>query len=77
MLLAFKAAEDGRGTIVRLLETEGLDRDVTVSVRAFYVTRAFRTTLTEEDLEEIPCSGGEVTFPLRAWSVATVRLLSS
>ncbi len=77
MLLALKAAEDDRGTIVRLLETEGQDTDVTVSVRAFCVTRAFRTTLTEEDLEEILCRGGEVTFPLRACSVTTLRLLSS
>ncbi len=77
LLLALKPAEDRRGLIVRLLETEGRDTEARLSLATGEVTRAFTTSLNEEDLQELPCSGGEVGIPLRARGLATVRLLLS
>lgn len=74
ILLALKRAEDGRGFIVRVMETEGRDTEVTISLPFVAIDTAWETNLVEEDLRLIPMDAHSVRVPVKAWGTATVRL---
>lgn len=75
LLLTLKRAEDGRGLIVRLLETEGVPSEVTITLPFLTVSQAFETNLVEEDQRIASCTRKSVTVPLEAWGTATVRVI--
>ncbi len=73
LLLTLKAAEDGDGLIVRLVETEGQETTVTVTLPAIEITQAFRANLVEEN--ESTLSYGRHCFrvSVSGHGIATVR----
>ncbi|MCD6506189.1 hypothetical protein J7M22_06145 [Candidatus Poribacteria bacterium] len=74
LLLALKRAEDGRGVILRLIETEGRESPVRISMPLFKIENAIRTNLAEEDEEPLSLTGGEVVLTVKPFEIATVRI---
>lgn len=75
VLLAFKLAEDGRGHIVRVMETGGRARDIRIRTSALAVREALLTNAVEEDLSPLSVEDGSVPVHVGAWDVVTVRLV--
>jgi alpha-mannosidase len=68
-----KQAEDGRGLVVRLYESQRRRGEVTLRA-GFPVARAWRTNLLEEAAFELPVDGDRVRLPIRPYEIATIRL---
>jgi hypothetical protein len=77
LLLALKQAEDGDGLIVRLMETEGKDTEVTVRLPFLTITRAYQTNLVEENERLLSAQKHEVTVPIKAFGITTIRVQGS
>jgi alpha-mannosidase len=73
-LTTLKRAEDSRGIIVRLIETDGRETPVTLTVPAVAIERAWRTNLVEENEQELTCTEHSVTVPVKPFSITTLRL---
>jgi len=73
ILLAFKAAEDGDGLIVRLAEIEGQATTVTVTLPFVEIAQALQTNLVEEDESVLTYDRHSVRVPIAAYGIATVR----
>ncbi len=69
-----KAAEDGRGTIVRLYEPNRA-RHYTTLRFGFDVREAWITNLLEEDQEQLKVNGHEVELYLRPFQIVTLRVV--
>jgi alpha-mannosidase len=69
-----KPAEDGRGVIVRLYESQRQRGPVTLRA-AFPLAAAWQTNLLEEPQAELPVDGHTVQFTLRPFQIMTLRLL--
>jgi hypothetical protein len=69
-----KPAEDGRGYVLRLLETSGRAHTVRIGARLFEVERLWETNAVEDDRREIPIGkdGAEVALP--ACGIVTLRM---
>lgn len=74
LLVTLKRAEDGRGFIVRLLETEGKGTEVTVTLPFLDIAQAMETNLVEEDQRIIPNTRQSIRLSLRAWGTGTARV---
>jgi alpha-mannosidase len=70
-----KAAEDGRGWIVRLYETQRMRGPVTLR-SAFPLSAAWRTNLLEEDQVPLAVNGQEVSFALKPYQILTLRIVA-
>jgi hypothetical protein len=75
MLLTYKLAEDGRGYIVRLVETEGEAVEASVTLPGLAIVRAYETNLVEEDQGLLTHTRDSVRVPLKAFGIATVRVI--
>jgi alpha-mannosidase len=69
-----KQAEDGRGIIVRLYETQR-KRGVATLSAAFPVAHAWRTNLLEENQFELEVSEKQVKVPVKPYQIVTVRIV--
>jgi hypothetical protein len=76
MLLTLKRAEDGRGFILRLLETEGRDAEVVVSLPLLDIVQAYSSNLVEENESLLPCTRHSVHTRLAPYSFRTIRLVT-
>ena len=74
VVTAFKAAEEGRGFIVRLYEPHGRDTRVTLET-PFEIKSAELVNFLEEPKGKIAHRAKSVTFPLAPWKIVTVRLV--
>ena len=74
LVLTLKRAEDGRGVILRLIETEGKAATATVRLPLVNVKKATQTNLAEEDQAELPSEPHGVGVPIKPFGIATVRL---
>lgn len=68
-----KPAEDGNGIIVRVTEYGGAEGEATVKIPA-WVKEVYRTDLPERKAEKLEF-GDTVTLKLRAFELATLRIL--
>lgn len=68
-----KAAEDGRGLIVRLYESQR-KRGAAALTCAFPLAAAWRTNLLEEDQQPLPVEGRSVRFEFRPYQILTLRV---
>jgi alpha-mannosidase len=68
-----KAAEDGRGLIVRLYESRRM-RGCAALTCAFPLSAAWRTNLIEEDQSSLTVEGNTVRFEFRPFQILTLRL---
>jgi hypothetical protein len=71
----WKAAEDGNGTVLRLLETAGTEGKATVRFPLMQVQKAWLCTAVEDDLKEIPVEGSSLEVPLKPHEIVTLRIL--
>ena len=70
-----KAADDGEGAIVKLLDVTGRARSVGVWPAAYTFRQARRTNLVEMNGDAVAVAAdGRATVDLAAWGVAAVRL---
>jgi alpha-mannosidase len=69
-----KWAEDGRGLIVRLYESQRCRGDCTVTT-GFPLREVCRTNILEEDQERLRVEGRTVRFATRPYQVVTLRLI--
>jgi alpha-mannosidase len=70
----WKAAEDGNGTVLRLLETAGLESHVTLKFPQLDLQQVWLCTAMEDNLRQIPVKGGTVQLTLKPHEIATVRV---
>ncbi|MBX2997288.1 MAG: hypothetical protein KF893_02165 [Caldilineaceae bacterium] len=75
MLLTFKRAEDGRGYILRFIETEGRDTEVNVEFPFLSISEAYESNLVEEDQSRISCNSRSVTTRVPPSGIRTVRVI--
>ena len=76
MLLTLKQAEDGRGLIARLIETEGEAADAKVTLPFLEILAAYRANVVEENQHLLPAAAHSVEVPLTPHAVVTIRLVS-
>jgi alpha-mannosidase len=69
-----KQAEDGRGLIVRLYESQRQRGPVTLTA-AFDLAEAWRTNLLEDNETAYTVEGKQVTFPVKPYEIVTLRLV--
>ncbi len=70
-----KQAEDGRGVIVRLYESQRRRGRFTLTT-SFFLAEAWRTNLVEDDQERLDCDDHSLTLHINPYQVLTVRLVS-
>jgi len=77
MIVGAKAADDGEGVIVKVLDVAGQARSVGVWPAAYPFKLARRTSLVEQNGDAIPVgSDGRASVDLAAWGVAAARLFT-
>ena len=77
MIVGAKAADDGDGVVVKLLEVAGQARAVGLWPAAYAFKTARRTNLVEQNGDAIAVGGdGRAAVDLAAWGVAAARLSS-
>ncbi|MCA9236370.1 MAG: hypothetical protein KDA44_12930 [Planctomycetales bacterium] len=74
-LVGVKAAEDGHGYIVRLLETAGQAGDATLALPHVVLQAAHLCNGVEVNQRELTASAGEVSFPYQPHRFTTLRLI--
>lgn len=73
---ALKPAEDGNGTILRLLDLGGNPRAITVHVPGLALTRVMRTDAVERDQQAIPLTGPHAfQVTVSPHGITTVRMI--
>lgn len=74
ILVTWKLAEDGRDSIMRLLEVAGKDDVVGVQIPLLKISAAWRCDLLERNLEPLAVSSDGFTFPVKPFEIVTVRI---
>ncbi len=74
VLIAWKLAEDGDGSIVRMEEIAGQTEQIVLRPSHLHVVRARQCTLLEDCAEEIPVTGNAVHLTTKPFEILTVRL---
>jgi alpha-mannosidase len=73
----WKPAEDGNGTILRLIDLGGQPRTVRIDVPLFSIAQLFRTDAGERDQEPIiPDGPHSFTIDVRPHRIVTLRLVA-
>ncbi len=72
----WKAAEDGNGTVLRLLEIAGTDGKVTIRFPALQLQKAWLCTAMEDEIKEIPVESSSVEITLKPHEIVTLRILA-
>jgi len=77
-LTVLKSSEiPGKGSVLRLVETEGKATVATLDLSALPYLRAFRTNLVEQDIEELPIQNRQLRISIEPFSLLTLRLISA
>jgi hypothetical protein len=77
MIVGAKAADDGEGVIVKLLDVAGAARSVGVWQAAYRFTQARRTDLVERNRDALAVAADRhVELGVAAWGVAAARLFT-
>jgi alpha-mannosidase len=72
----WKAAEDGNGSVLRLLETSGTESKAVLRFPFFHLQRAWLCTAMEDDLKQIPVDDASLKLTLQPHQILTVRILA-
>jgi alpha-mannosidase len=73
-VVAWKRAEDGKGTILRLLETEGKSTRVNINIPIIGLRSAWKTSALEDNQEPIHVSPHSVETEIGPFQILTLRL---
>jgi alpha-mannosidase len=77
MIVGAKAADDGDGAIVKLLDVSGQARAVGLWPAAYQFRLARRTSLVEQNGDAIPVGGdGRASVDVAAWGISAARLFT-
>lgn len=72
----WKPAEDGKGTILRLLDFGGPERQVTLQIPVVAIARAVQTNAVEQDQQDLPLSGNhELQITVHPHQIVTIRII--
>jgi alpha-mannosidase len=73
-VLTLKRAEDGDGIIIRLIETEG--QEVTAKLRLPHINikKAYQANVIEKNKGELPFADHNISVPLKAFGISTIRI---
>jgi alpha-mannosidase len=74
LLTALKRADDGKGYILRLTETEGRSAEVRIDLPRLRIARACRTNLAEKNLEPLSPVLAELKVSVTPYSITTLRV---
>jgi alpha-mannosidase len=74
VLVNWKTAEDGHGTILRFLELAGKSSQVSVEIPVLQIKSAWKCTAMEENQQPLSTSEHEVSFPVAPFQIVTVRV---
>jgi alpha-mannosidase len=69
---ALKTAEDGKGVVVRLVETAGREETVRVQPPAGFA-KGFETDMLEEDSRALRRGGNGFVVTMKPWKIVTLR----
>lgn len=70
---AFKKADDDGSVIIRIVEMEGIDKDVTITL-PFEVSGAEKCSIIEESLSPVPLAGRTLTLHVGHNAIETYKL---
>ena len=73
----WKVAEDGNGTVVRLLETGGMATTARLTFPLFRVEGAWLANAAEENQEKLKVNGHSVEVQLTPHQILTLRILAA
>ncbi|MGA3323174.1 MAG: polysaccharide lyase family protein [Terriglobia bacterium] len=73
----WKSAEDGHGSIIRLVEVGGTSADAHLNFPLFDVQQAWRANAVEENQEELPVSAHSLELKMRPHEILTVRVAAT
>jgi hypothetical protein len=73
----WKTAEDGRGTILRLVEVGGKSADVHLDFPLFNLQQAWRANAVEENQEELPVSAHSLEVKMRPHEILTLHVAAT
>ena len=68
-----KKADNEDAIILRLVEMEGVDKDITVNL-PFAARKVVRCNLVEEELESLPCTGPDIRLHIGHHSIETFKI---
>ncbi|MGB7516353.1 MAG: polysaccharide lyase family protein [Candidatus Acidiferrum sp.] len=72
---SWKAADDGNGAVLRLLEIAGAGTSATLHFPLLHLQKAFLCTAVEDNLNEIPVQAQSLEITLKPHEIATVRIV--
>jgi len=70
----WKAAEDGNGTVLRLLETAGAESTATVRFPMLRLQHAWLCTAMEDEIKEVRIGGSSLQITLKPHQIVTLRI---
>lgn len=74
LLTTWKLAEDGRGSIIRLVETAGKEQKLNVKSDYVQIRQAWRCSLLEDNESDIAVQNGVLSLTMRPFEILTLRL---
>ena len=77
VVVNWKAADDGKGTIVRLLETGGVASTAHLTFPVFDVQSAWRCNAAEENQQLLNPSGHSLAVDVKPHEIATLRIVAT
>jgi len=77
VVVNWKAADDGRGTIIRLLEAGGAAATAHLTFPLFNVESAWRANASEENQQPLNPSGHSLAIDLKPHEIATLRVVAA
>jgi alpha-mannosidase len=77
VLVNWKMAEDGQGTVLRLLEVGGKESRVDIQIPILNLEGAWMCNAMEENQHPLSVSAHELNFTIRPFQIVTVRIAGS
>jgi len=75
VIIDWKIAEDGQGTIVRLLESGGQTTTAKLNFPLFTINQAWQTNAAEENKSQVNVENHSLTVTLKPHEIVTLRLV--
>jgi hypothetical protein len=75
VVVDWKTAEDGQGTVVRLLESGGQSATAKVNFPFFTINQAWQTNAAEENESQLTVENHSLTVTLKPHEIVTLRLV--
>jgi alpha-mannosidase len=74
ILLTWKAAEDGDGSILRVQESAGNSSNVNIRSKFLLFTKSWLCNVLEDNQSELTASGDTLSVPIKPFQVLTIRI---